>query len=641
MSAICGLISWGKVSEPLPQLAKMLQALAHHGMDGTGRWYQEDVALGHQTLHVTKESRLEQEPLHDAPASLAITADVRLDNRADLCQQLQIPHRERTEWSDSLLILAAYQKWGEAFPKYLLGDFAVALWDGQRRKLLCCRDHLGMRPLFYYYREGQFAFASEVKGILPILPSIHLNQRKIALLAYRAVMKQETESTFFADVLGIPAATLLIVNEQGIHQQCYWEPNLNARLDVLRDEEVLEGAQELVFDAVRTRLRSVFPVTSLLSGGLDSSAIVSVAASYLAEQGQRLTTLSSVLPASDVTVADLSDERKHIDEFRTWPNIDLHYVTAPDQGPLDNIEQLIWQYECPIPITTHYLYSAFIKATRNTGARVILDGVGGELGLTFHGAGGYTELLFRNQWSTLWRELTLRSRHNGSSAWQVFRSHVLTPLLPDWVELGLRARLYGQPQRSHVLQQTFLTQQLGKDHGKLEKEQQTRMRERLFHRDNQYAAICRARKPARVAGFIGYEQVQMRYPLQDKRLLEFCLAAPLHLKIRDGYNRYLVRGSLDKILPPKIQWRTTKKPFSPDFHLRYNAQRMQMVRFFDEIRSNDPVREIVDVETLKQLASFDLTNGRHRASANFAATHLVPHGIYLITFLRQFGVFQR
>ncbi len=615
----------------------MLNALAHRGLDATGTWLKHCVAFGHQTTHVTLESRIQQQPLHDQTAGLTITADVRLDNRKELFQRLEIPQNQRTDWSDSRLILVAYKKWGETLTDYLLGDFAFALWDEPKQKLICCRDPLGKRPLFYHHHQQCFTFASEVKGILATLPTVSLNKRKTALLAYRTTMKQETEATFFEGVLGLPAATIMTVTDQGIRQRVYWQPDVNARLGLRHDEEVLEALQALLFEVVQDHLRSAFPVGTLLSGGLDSSAIASVAAGCLAQHNETLTTFSSVIPKNNNTA--LRDEREYIELFRNWPNIELNYITACQRGPFDDLEQLVWGFESPCLTSRHYLYTAFAQAARKAGVRVILDGSGGELGLTYPSHGCYSELLLRGHWSTLWREFSLGRQRNGISAWAMFRTQILHPLIPAWA-ISLRPTTHKRQQDLQIIQPHFLAQQLGKQHAQLQKQQSTSGRVRPFHRDNQYPAIYRARKPSRVAGFIGYEQVQMRYPLLDKRLLEFCLAAPANLKIRDGYKRYLVRGSLNKILPTKIQWRTNKEPFSPDFYIRYNAQRAQVVALLAAIKLQDPVREVVDVEKLKRWAAHEMTATPSTTTENYVAGHMVPQGVYLITFLRQFNEFQ-
>src|SRR5207248_3010819 len=133
------------------------------------------------------------------------------------------------------------------------------------------------------------------------------------------------------------------------------------------------------------------PVTAMLSGGLDSSAMVSVAAKLLEAQNSRLSTVSAIV--TDDRRRLIPDERRFMEEFSSWPNIDFMYITDEDRGPFDAVEQLVGLCESPVIISRHYLYTAFTEAALNRGSKVMLDGLFGELGPTFHGDGYYAELL--------------------------------------------------------------------------------------------------------------------------------------------------------------------------------------------------------------------------------------------------------
>jgi hypothetical protein len=121
-------------------------------------------------------------------------------------------------------------------------------------------------------------------------------------------------------------------------------------------------------------------------------------------------------------------------------------------------------------------------------------------------------------------------------------------------------------------------------------------------------------------------------PWTDRRVLEFCLSAPPELKVRNGYRRNLIREALDGILPKKIQWRTTKTVFSPDYNARYNAQLLKAKDFVAEIGPRDPVRSVIDVEKLSQMLKPVDSQDR-----NAITVGVVPATIYAICFLRQFA----
>jgi asparagine synthase (glutamine-hydrolysing) len=132
----------------------------------------------------------------------------------------------------------------------------------------------------------------------------------------------------------------------------------------------------------------------------------------------------------------------------------------------------------------------------------------------------------------------------------------------------------------------------------------------------------------------GYERVRLWYPFINKRLIEFCIAAPGSLKMRNGYRRYLIRAGLEGKLPSAIQWRVTKEPFSPDYALRYNRQRSQVEMSLAAIAANDPVREIVDLPRLQELAKLEAGLDRGSTVGTYVALGVLPRSMALIHFLR-------
>jgi asparagine synthase (glutamine-hydrolysing) len=181
MSGIVGICYLdGRPVESL-QLDRMLASIAHRGQDGSAVWRAGSVGLGHCMLWTTPESLHEKLPLESESGDLVTTADARIDNREELITALSINHYLDQVITDSQLILNAYEKWGEACPAHLIGDYAFAIWDGQERTLFCARDHIGARPFYYYKSERIFIFASEIKALLTneLVPR-RLNELRVA-----------------------------------------------------------------------------------------------------------------------------------------------------------------------------------------------------------------------------------------------------------------------------------------------------------------------------------------------------------------------------------------------------------------------------------------------------------------------------
>ena len=195
---------------------------------------------------------------------------------------------------------------------------------------------MGIRPLFYSRISGKyFAFASEIRPLLAIDENRGLiNDKRLAMLGVSALsVFLEPETTCFKNIFRIPAGTILSMDRNGIKTREYWAPDVTKRLRFNSDEECREAFQEVFFKSVKARLRSVYPVASFLSGGLDSSAIVSAASRIQAGKNEQLVTVSAVpIPSTQENGAG---EKEFIDLFSKTENLDMQYVSAPNRGPFD------------------------------------------------------------------------------------------------------------------------------------------------------------------------------------------------------------------------------------------------------------------------------------------------------------------
>ncbi len=548
---------------------------------------------------------------------LKITGDVRLDNRRDLLGVLDLDPRDPAHADNRALILAAYEKWGTGCAGFLLGDFAFAVWDGRLKRLFCCRDHMGIRYFYYWRDKTRFVFASDSLAILSVPGIPHqLNRRKFAASTLYNGTQFYPEETYHAGILSLPAGAWLTVDANGIRQQIYWQPQIRPELVPPREDEAFEALRGLLFDAVECRIGGANPpvVAAQLSGGLDSSAVVGIAARCLEKSNRTILALAAVVP--EERRAQIADEREFVDEFRSWPNVRIEYVTAPDRGPFDSIEEPCLFAVSPIRTSRFYLYEAFEDAAVSNGLDTVLVGSGGEWGATHWGHRYYVELAVRLRWITLAKEMIRMKRKRDVSRLHYlaaqFRSMLPGPN-PEFHPGILLARDFPRPAESSKPWKCYSPD----------------------HRRAQAASIefwQRLHAIPREQTVRG--RVRHSWPLLDKRVLEFCLAAPGSMKVRNGYQRYLVRGALDGVLPARIRWRSDKVPFSPDYHLRYTGQLGKAKAFVAAIGGNDPIRSVIDVEKLGILLR------RVDSAADPVALETVPGTIYAICFLRQFAEFR-
>ncbi len=187
--------------------------------------------------------------------------------------------------TDAELILRAYKRWGERSPEHLLGDFAFAIRDAHRDVLFCARDHFGVKPFYYHHAPGRlFCFASEIKGLLALaeVPR-RLNETRVA--DYLVPLLEDKVITFYEEIVRLPPAHRMTVSRDGVRIEEYWALDPTREIRMKSGEEYAEAFREIFTEAVHCRLRSAFPVGSMLSGGLDSSSIVCVARKLIAKNG--------------------------------------------------------------------------------------------------------------------------------------------------------------------------------------------------------------------------------------------------------------------------------------------------------------------------------------------------------------------
>jgi len=544
----------------------MVEALAHRGPDGVGTWVEGPAGLGHRMFHETPESLHERQPCVDQAAQLVLTADARIDNREDLIRQLDLTAEDPLLLADSRLILLSYAKWGEDCVEHLLGDFAFALWDGRRRSLFCARDHMGVKPFYYTYRNNRFLFASELKGMLCLedVPR-ELNEEMIA--SYLALDMQDREVTFYQGLLRLPAAHAMRVDHQGLHLRCYWKPDAETELRLKSDREYADVFRDVFAEAVQCRLRSAFPVGSTLSGGMDSSSITCMARDLLFREGKarKLKTFSATFDHLPKV-----NERRYQDAVIAAGGIEPHMVPMDELGPLETYMDGQRHMEYPYLGSTYYLHWGMHQQMRKEGVRVFLDGHGGD-DVVCHGIPFLKELARTLKLVRLWAECRAFARVQGAPFFRILWTFGLRPNTPSFLLSLWHLVRYGRIPRETPLSSKFpIAPDLLRGAGLLH---------RVHERSLATKRACTVRES--LARFLASNQVGFtfeildqlsyghslvtRYPFFDRRLVELCLSLPLEQKLSGGWTRMVLRRAMGGILPAEIQWRPGKSDLGPHF----------------------------------------------------------------------------
>lgn len=252
------------------KLAAMNMIQKHRGPDGEGIWSKPFLGFAHQRLSIIGLDTGAQ-PMRSAAGNV-ITFNGEIYNYKKLKSQLATSYTFQTD-SDTEVILAAYSFWGEDCLHHLEGMFAFAIWDEARQKLFCARDHFGIKP-FYYKNNGDFIFASEVKTLLPFLDDVQLS--KNALSDYFHFQLYIGGKTLFSEVTELQPGHKLVIENGKVSVSRYWEVFYDLDFSHTRQyfEEKLE---ELITESVRAHTVSDVPISSYISGGVDSSLVAALA----------------------------------------------------------------------------------------------------------------------------------------------------------------------------------------------------------------------------------------------------------------------------------------------------------------------------------------------------------------------------
>src|SRR5262245_21744448 len=520
----------------------MSAAQAHRGRDASGQWSEGSIGMAHRLLATTRASAAVAHPVADASGAVRLVWDGRLDNRPEL--------GAGADESDEAVVMRAYARFGNDLPTRLLGDFAFALWAARRSRLFCARDRIGPKPLHYVWRNGVFAFASELRPLLLVLDAIEPDDEMVLAFLLREFRPGDETRTLVHGIHRLAPGEVLTVDHDGLRRRRYWAPDPACRLDAVSGDELVERFSAIFREAVSARLRTDWPVAALLSGGLDSSAIVGMAAWIFEARGEGSPPLETFTLFSDDPGGD---EREPARAVTAATGLKGHAVRRIEADPLDGLEAEIDGVEGPIVDPSHHTMAACLDAVARTGCRVLLSGEGGDQLLDAHGC--FADRLREGHPLRFVRELRAFARWYGAStrALAVDALTMLAPALakywgkrvlrgvpPPWINrdlarrVDLRARVraprHAVPWPSHAQWDTWLSLSSPYFGLKLEAEE---------------------RRAARVG-------LEMRYPLLDSRLIELVLAIPSARRMAHGERKGLLRAAVRDVLPPAVLARRGK-----------------------------------------------------------------------------------
>jgi asparagine synthase (glutamine-hydrolysing) len=547
-------------------LERMGERLTHRGPDGRGIYLDHELGLVHRRLKIIDLSDKAHQPMTDSEGRLAICYNGEIYNYLELKGELQREGFSFRSESDTEVVLAAYVRWGAECVKKFNGMFAFALWDRRKRRLFCARDRLGVKPFYYHCDSRQFAFASEIKCLLP-LPDFSVEPNRKLIGDYLVLgLVDHTPETCFTGIRKLEPATRLIVDSRGIREDRYWDMEVNEdpEGDSSPPHEA-ESFREMLTDAIRLRLRSDVPLGSCLSGGIDSTSIVCLIHSLISpchkgRLGEYQKTFSAV---SEVPALD---ERPFIRLVTAATGAEEHFVFPVASRFLEELDALLWHQEEPFSSSSVYAQWCVFRRAAQTGVKVVLDGQGADEQLCGYRKFSYFYLRHLFSWragGSFLRE-SLFALANLSFFTGVDFRHSLR-------YFGLGRRLGGVFTILHP--EAFPP---GEDQNVIGWNGSLARRIMLDMARFSLPSLLRYEDKNSMAF-----SVESRTPYLDFRLVEYLACLPLSLKIRNGWTKYILRQAMKGIIPEKVRLRKDKLAFDTpqDFWIR-NEWRDAFIRAF-------------------------------------------------------------
>jgi asparagine synthase (glutamine-hydrolysing) len=560
MSGICGVINLDGAPVDRDMLTRLTRFMTFRGPDSQTVWIGNEAGLGCALLRSTNDPTPSAQP-YSRDGRLWIVADARIDGQAALREKLR-GHAGNDEGladaDDADLILRSYRVWGEECTGHLIGDFAFAIWDAPNKRLFCARDHFGVKPFFYAYRESCFIFSNTL-DCLRHHPAVRstLNDTVVAdFLLFEA--SQDRSASIFNDIRRLPSAHQLTLANRSLQIDCYWKLPNHSEIRYRATDDYAEHFKELLETAVADRMRSV-PIAISMSGGLDSTAIAATASAVTSRQ-HRKSELHAYAVVYDRLFPD--SERNYATLAARALNIPIDYCVADDYRLFAQFESGARGFPEPLHEPDGAVYGDALRLPA-TQHRAMLTGWDGDALLDESPKPYFRHLLREGQFG---RAL------GGILGYAISQRRILP--------LDIRNRLFGSGQARRPAPQypPWLNPSFERRLELKERWEQIARATPKRHSLRPYAHHAFTFLTQGSNFFERYDPgvtglaLECRHPLIDLRLLDFCLAIPpMPWCVKKEIMRRAMKGHLPE--PVRLRPKTALAGFPVEHMLRQSGAR--------------------------------------------------------------------
>ena len=558
MCGIIGFVDWEHdLTLQKEVLIRMTQTLIPRGPDAEGYWLSAHAAFGHRRLVVVDpeggcQPMIRQRGEH----TFTLIYNGELYNTSEIRQVLMSRGYYFKGHSDTEAVLLSYLEWGPSCVERLNGIFAFGIWDSEEQRLFVARDRLGVKPLFYSEKRGSLVFASELKALLKH-PDISPTIGKEGLAEVFLVGPARTPGTgIYEGISELKPGHVLLYSANGLEIRRYWALPYNVHEDNL--EITTAKIHDLFLDTVKRQLVSDVPIGTLLSGGLDSSAITAIAAQSLAQDGK------GPLPTFSVDYID-NDKFFHANDFQ--PGADGPWIERVSQVFGTRHTNIIFDTPELVATLKAATFARDLPGMADVDASLLLFSREIKKKITVGLSGECADEVFGG-YPWFHRPDALNAQ---TFPWALHVENRLQVLSPELID-RLRPRNYLSERYEEALAEiSNLPGSCAATHqdsrtltGDLQRE--TRIREITYLTLTRFMPTLLDRKD-RMTMATGLE---VRVPFCDHRLVEYAWNIPWEMKALEDREKGLLRRALTGVLPDDVLWRR-KSPYPKTHHPSYLA----------------------------------------------------------------------
>ncbi|MDF0693085.1 asparagine synthetase B family protein [Aquirufa ecclesiirivi] len=630
MSLLLGLVYFDQENADDSCMSKMLEPLKNMPHDKIKINKNKEAIFAKQLTYGTEEDVYDVLPLYLSEIDTLFVSQGRIDNREELIYSLALGKGD--EISDSFIMLQAYLKYGDQVQLHLKGEWSLAAYQYESKKLFITRDVMGYTSLYYFQSKEFFAFSSSIKSILQ-LPKYSFQLNEFYFISYLSIWKFEEKLeeglTFYKDVYYLPNGFSIFLSHQEKSLKKYWPPQNVHEIHYKNKQDYVNEIVEIFQVAVKRRLRSYKPVASMLSGGLDSSSVSYIAAELLKLEGKQLNTYSHVPHYTDwlqkhplSSLRELNEHSNIQSIVDTSGNIKAHYLSAGDFSPIDGLEIGLDILDGPVHAACNIFWIIDLyKNCAKDGFGSILTGEGGNGSISYTGE----DYLLKHSWERLLNQ-----------PYRYFKSQLVKPIVYKYLKKIWEKK---DPSLKNYVQSQYINSTVLEDYdiiNDLEKNGTSILK--VF--SSGYEAkqrLIQLYTPRSLMGaaFGQYYGIELRDPTCDIDLVNYFFRIPNEEFIDSHYQyRMLVKNMMANKLPDQVLFSNKKGLQNSDLTPRILDNESDLFKILDTIKKSSMANHYFDLKQLE--GDLPIFHANFENGSTFEKQQKILKSVQFARFLKKF-----